>query len=407
MSESRSLASATDRLEQFDTTLATLDLRGKWGPTLESSDTNIPRSEIVRFIAALRKHCNPPPSLKGTHSWKLKHIHLHNNFLDPCELPLLFDALPCIPSLETFLLVNHDVGDGGVDLLMHALSGDSQSYGRYKAHESYSVIPNENESAESCGLKELYLSHCNITCKGAASIASALDRSSQSNTSNRLKYLQVLSLGSNHIEEKGAKSLADAFGRYPSLHRLVLHGNGGIASSKSTTSSVSNSEMPIYHHALLPNGWKRPVESGPVKSTPTKAAMSVFAPLIQSYIQRRWEKDRILIRPHDLLRQQLRHEIYKKHSTFVDSNLEVMPDILSWMGRDGACCRQTSLHSHSFSVRRKLICHSTGCEQCKACATIHLNDVHELFMHMPHLVYLFRNMSTSCTKHKKCEGLFC
>ena len=35
-----------------------------------------------------------------------------------------------------------------------------------------------------------------------------------------------------------------------------------------------------------------------------------------------------------------------------------------------------------------MLCHSSACEHCQACATIRLNDVNELFLRMPHIVAL-------------------
>ena len=124
--------------------------------------------------------------------------------------------------------------------------------------------------------------------------------------------------------------------------------------------------------------------------------MTIFAPLILPHIQHRWEKDRVLVRPHDLLRKRLREEMYKKESTFVDDHLEIMPEIISWVGREGSCDMQTSMHSQSFNLRggRIMLCHSSACEHCQACATIRLNDVNELFLRMPHIVALFQTIST-------------
>lgn len=406
-------------------TLNSIDLRGNTNEgDLGYSDAHVPRSEIRRFVAALKTHGHPPLSMQMARSCscQLNYLALHNNFLDRSEMPLLFDALPCIPFLENFVLFNHDVGDVGVDLLMHTLMGVNQSNTNNKSFESDLTLENEEGGNsdlieiehKTWGLKELYLSHCNISCKGASSIAKALDHASSSlmHSGNKLKNLQVLSLGSNRIEEKGVQYLAKAFGRYPSLHRLVLHGNKGFGSSSPSLirdSKVDGSQkIPIFIHALLPLGWQGPsVEipacSDSTQTNPTNLAMTVFAPLILSHIQRRWEKDLVLIRPHDLLRQKLRHEMYKHNSTFVDSHLQVMPDVMSWIGRNGACCRQTSLHSQSLNLKGRVICHSSGREQCGACATIHLNDLYELLVRMPHLIALFQSISDTVWKTKEVD----
>lgn len=318
------------------------------------------------------------------------------------------------------MLFNHDLGDEGVDLLMQALVGTCHNGCNNRANEKDLVLDNEGSGCvkssgnlaisktvhATFGLKELYLSHCNISSKGASAIAKALDNASSSSipSGNRLRYLQVLSLGSNRIGEKGAQSLARAFGRYPSLQRMVLHGNKGDTSSPYSPSnnfkSEEGSKTTISHHALIPAGWQQPsslmnpTNPGLVQLAPTKLAMSIFTPLILPHVQRRWGKDRVLVRPHDLLRKRLREEMYKRDSTFVDSHLEFMPDVLSWIGRDGACCRQTSLHSQVVNFPGgKMICHSSGREHCCACANIHLNGLHEMFLRMPHLIALFRSIS--------------
>mmetsp|Transcript_27709 Transcript_27709/g.49930 ORF Transcript_27709/g.49930 Transcript_27709/m.49930 type:complete len:436 (-) Transcript_27709:195-1502(-) len=415
MSESSSLASATARLEEHDAALTSIDLRGKGSHSgrLERSDAPVPRPKIRRFTAAFRHHHDhPPPSLQPSGSCQLTYLALHNHFLDPCELPFLFDALPSIPSLETLVLFHHDVGDEGVELLMQALTstsngGEINSDGRTNEKISHDDLAVSKTTENAWGLKELYLSHCNVSCKGASAIANALDHSSSasSTSGNKLKYLQVLSLGSNQIKERGALSLARAFGRYPSLQRMVLHGNQGIASSSPLSSHAKlerESKMSIFHHALIPTGWQGlsaiPTDHKSTQLTPTTLAMSIFAPLVLPHIQRRWEKDHVLVRPYDLLRQRLREEMYRKDSTFVDYNLLAMPDLFSWMGREGACCRQTSLHSRSFNLHGRGVCHSSGCEQCRACAIIHLNDLHELLMYMPHLIALFQSISIMCIK---------
>jgi len=394
MNESSSLASATTRLEEGDEALTSIDLRGKGGRSasgaLRRPDAPVPRPKIRRFVSALERIGNPAPFLQPSRSCQLKYLALHNHFLDPCELPLLFDALPLISSLETLVLFHHDVGDEGVDLLMKALVGARR--GGELGSGSRTMATTSKGSAS--GLKELFLSHCNISCTGAYAIANALEKSFSSSCMdrNKLSFLHVLSLGSNKIKDAGALSLARAFGRHPSLQRMVLHGNAGISSSSTLPNHsklVKESEVSMFLHALNPTGWQ-----GVSGTTPTPLALSMFVPLILPHIQRRWGKDLVLVRPHELLRDRLREEMYRKGSSFVDSNLEVIPDLLSWMGRDGACCRQTSLHSQSFGISGRGMVHSR-CETCRACATIHLNDLYELFMRMPHLVALFQSIQYS------------
>lgn len=414
MNES-SLTSITNRLKQRDTALTSIDLRGKGRTGDCCSDTDadtpaVPRQKIRQFTSALKHILHPLCSIRTSDSCQLKFLAFHNHFLDPCEMPLLFDALQFISSsLDTLVLFHHDLGDEGVELLMQSLACNcnvgrttEQSLALYD-EESTSCIKSEgfleerlerrNGESEinqkACGLKELYLSHCNISCKGATSIADALVllSSSRGTNENKLKDLQVLSLGSNRIKGKGALSLAKAFGQYPSLHRLVLHGNKGILDAK----SEGELNTPITRYAITPNGWRMPSST---ETTPTTLAMSIFAPLILPYVQRRWDKDGVIIRPYDLLRRRLREEMLGKDSTFVDSQLNVMPDLFAWMGRVGTCFRQTNLHSHSFDLHGGM-CHSTGGEQCRACATIHLNDLYELFIRMPHLISLFQSISTT------------
>ncbi|KAL9191208.1 hypothetical protein ACHAXT_000914 [Thalassiosira profunda] len=407
MNEASSLPSATERLERGDASLTSIDLRGKGRGCTEGSDDAVPRAKIATFVAALKRRCRPLPGLQPSANCKLSHLALHNHFLDPSELPLLFDALPHISTLDTLVLFFHDVGDEGVGMLMQALTGSARCGVANEEHYcNYEGITSMTPRASAGGLKELYLSHCNISCRGATSIARALDHSSSNDprrSGNMLGRLQVLSLGSNRIEQEGATSLAEAFGRYPSLQRLVLHGNQALKQPTSRTQDAKDELVaPIYCHALLPAGWQSPQvnpssTSDLKESTPTPLAMSIFAPLILPHIQRRWEKDLVLVRPHDELRRRLREEMYRKDSTFVDAHLECMPDILGWMGREGGCCRQTNLHSRSISVRGKCIPHSGGAEYCRACAAIHLNDLHELLLRMPHLIALFRCLPTETT----------
>eukprot|EP00580_Thalassiosira_gravida_P005971 CAMPEP_0201653696 /NCGR_PEP_ID=MMETSP0493-20130528/45118_1 /ASSEMBLY_ACC=CAM_ASM_000838 /TAXON_ID=420259 /ORGANISM="Thalassiosira gravida, Strain GMp14c1" /LENGTH=269 /DNA_ID=CAMNT_0048130235 /DNA_START=159 /DNA_END=968 /DNA_ORIENTATION=+ len=257
------------------------------------------------------------------------------------------------------------------------------------------------------------------------------DDNNKSNN-NKLKHLQVLSLGSNQIQEKGTLYLARAFGRHPSLQRMVLHGNHQcIASSLLSSSSMPshNSKlllenekkskiMSVVCHALNPAGWQRRRQEGPTISstpTPTTRAMEIFTPLILPHIRNRWYKDHVLVRPHDLLRRRLREEMYKHHSTFIDTNLEDLPDIFAWMGRIGPCCRQTSLHSSSFDntlhSRIKGMCFRnpmSGWDEqqcCGGCAAVGLNNFYELFGRIPHLVDWFRGISIEGLKSRNGNGV--
>ena len=175
MNESSSLAYATTRLEEHDAALTSIDLRGKGRShpgRLKRSDAPVPRPKIRRFTAAFRHHGHdhPPPSLQPSGSCQLTYLALHNHFLGPCELPFLFDALPFISSLETLVLFHHDVGDEGVELLMQALmstsnGGEISSDGRTNEKISHDDLAVSKTTEKAWGLKELYLSHCNISCK--------------------------------------------------------------------------------------------------------------------------------------------------------------------------------------------------------------------------------------------------
>lgn len=398
-----SLASITSRLERrgASASLTSIDLRGKGRRTAgrrsddtpsdrgDDDDAIVPRPTIRRFVAALAGFGNvgwgagggPPPSVSTARSsCQVTYLALHNHLLDRCELPLLFDALPHMPSLETLVLFHHDLGDEGVELLMHAFKGgndgDCDNDNSCACDDVAQDVVAVSKSKDSPhGLRELYLSHCNISCKGASVIANALTQYSG------LKHLQVISLGSNAIREKGASLIARAFGGHPLLQRLVLLGNKGALSLGSETIP-----FPLSSHALDPIGWQG------VAST---VQSEIFAPLIQPHIQRRWDKDRVLVRPYDLLRQRLREEMYKEHSTYIDSNFHAIPDLVSWMGRDWKhCFRRTTLHSQSFAVNGQEKCHESS-GRCSACAMIHLNDVYELFQRMPHLFEWFRGISNS------------
>lgn len=384
MREATSLSATISRLTAHDIDIESIDLRGKGrGKKLltdedtSTSDgripqTDAPRTDILCFAAALQKYTAAcptitPSSIHPSQS-RLKYLAFHNHFLDRCEIPLLLDATSCIHTLEHLCLFNHDMGDDGVETLVQALSGNGCN--------------ERNLQQEARGLEELYLSHCYITCKGASAIAKALE-SSSSSSNNMLKNLQVLSLGSNCIKEEGAHALAKAFGKYPSLQRLVMHGNDVRQEAD------NERRIPLHLHAILPTGW----------NLSTTLAMNIFAPLILPHIQHRWEKDLVLVRPYELLRKRLREKMYesKDYTTFVDDNLEVMPGILAWVGRTGPCC-MTSMQSQSISRDggRIIICHENNASgQCRACGTIHLNDVNELFKRMPHIVSMFQGISTN------------
>ena len=362
------LIPATLRLEHRDSQLTSIDLRGKGKKRSDDCGDHDQGRAVInplieKFALALKYYDRP----------HLKSVALHNHVLNQTEFPLMFDALKYIPALDTLILFHHDLADNGVLVLVQALL----------------------ESKETAPLKELYLSHCGITCKGAAAIADALHYSTNNCTdNNKLSCLQVLSLGSNQIRQEGALCLAKAFSKYSALQRLVLHGNKDIPNEMKDD---SNKHI-IFYAALHPTGWQRNTQSRnntAIATTkyinPSRVAMAVLSPLILPYVQRRWQKDRVLIRPYDELRRQLKHEMYKKESTFVDSEsqLKLMPDILAYMAREGMCQKQTSLNSHQ---RGRVECHSEGRDIiCPACACTGLNDVYELFHRMPHLLLLLRN----------------
>lgn len=363
------LMPAIIRLEQRDCRLFAIDLRGKGKRRIDDDDDDdaltaaAPNPLIEKFALALKCY--------DRH--QLKSLALHNHFLDPIDLPLMFDALKFIPALDSLVLFHHDLSDDGIQLLMQALLG----------------------SKETAPLRELYLSHCGITCKGAEAIADALLQSSS--TGDKLSCLQVLSLGSNLIKAEGTLCLARAFAKYPSLHRLVLHGNKGIPDEMKDEESKKH----IFYQAISPTGWQRKTPRIEQKATsktntnPSTVAMAVLSPLILPHVQRRWEKDRVLIRPYEELRRQLKHVIYKKDSTFVDSEsqLKLMPDVLAYMAREGLCHKQTSLNSHfDYLKGGAKMCHSEGCDIiCPACACTGLTDVYDLLHRMPHLLCLLRN----------------
>ena len=357
------LMPATLRLEQRDSQLTSIDLRGKGKRRGDDQDREVINPLIEKFALALKYYDRP----------QLKSVALHNHVLNQTEFPIMCDALKFTPALDSLIIFHHDLGNDGVQILVQVLL----------------------ESKETVPLKELYLSHCGITCKGAAAIADALHYSTKNCTGNKLSCLQVLSLGSNQIKQEGALCLAKAFSMYSALQRLVLHGNKDIRHEMK-----DDSNKHIFNVALHPTGWQRNMQKRDNAATkfnnPSTVAMAVLSPLILPHVQRRWQKDRVLIRPYEELRRQLKHEMYKKESTFVDSEsqLKLMPDILAYMAREGMCQKQTSLNNSHFDClqRGRVKCHSEGRGTiCPACACTGLNDVYELLHRMPHLLFLLRN----------------
>lgn len=387
------LMPAIIRLEQQDVWMSGIDLRGKGKRRRQSDEEHrdAPSHLIEKFSLALKYYDRP----------QLKTLALHNHFLDPKELPLLFDALPFIPSLDSLVIFHHDLGDDGVELLLQTLmcKTDSPTSKVKKDNvDDETLSTTSSFGQQTTPLKELFLSHCNISCTGAASIANALQQSSDAqsctNKNNKLKCLQVLSLGSNKIKREGAFCLAKAFGHYPALNRLVLHGNKDILDEMN-----DESRKHIFYQAITPIGWQRKINerncTTTTITTPTTIAMAVLSPLILPHIQRRWEKDRVLIRPYDELRRQLKHQMYKTNSTFVDSesNLKLMPDILAWMARLDMCQKQTSMSSPSEALNPRVKkTHTEGCEICPSCACTGMSDVYELLHRMPHLLCLLRGI---------------
>ena len=164
------LMPATLRLEQRDCQLTSIDLRGKGKRRSDDCGDHDQDREVInplleKFALALKYYDRP----------HLKSVALHNHVLNQAEFPLMFDALKKIPALDSLIIFHHDLANDGVQLLVQALL----------------------ESKETAPLKELYLSHCGITCKGAAAIADALHYSTTNCTDDKLSCLHVLSLGSN------------------------------------------------------------------------------------------------------------------------------------------------------------------------------------------------------------------
>jgi hypothetical protein len=462
MEESTSLSSATNRLERRDSTLTSIDIRGAFGSRAR-------RSTVRRFVAAL-KRCSSSSSLQRSIHFPsqqqeynstatafpwccLRHLSLHNRLLEKSELPHLFGALPHVPTLEVLVLFNHDVGDDGTVMLMEALVGnativdvdgnthdhimdtslDSLGFANLSMTMKTKHPTPNNNTTHIRGLRELYLSHCGIGCRGAQAIATAISNSYPTSCDidgddgkekkhgydddvNKLKCLQVLSLGSNLIEWEGAMSLATAFGKYPPLQRLVLHGNKGISANRYPRMGHSTAneyqleeryqrERMMIRQVFHPVGW----ESLRLPSSTTtlqqmtatippqeisKYTMSeIFVPLILRYVQRRWEQDRVLVRSHDTLRTRLRDVMMTneggQYTKYIDEHINYLPDMLSYLGRVGVCYRHTSMHNNiDLWIREKTnpIQHSSGWEPCQACRIIHLGDLYELFKHLPHLV---------------------
>jgi hypothetical protein len=125
------------RLEQRDEWMTSIDLRGK-GLKSTRHNNNQQDPLIEKFAIALQD-CQGP---------KLKSLALHNHFLDRSELPLVFGALPYLPSLSSLILFHHDLCDDGVELLMQTLQGRK--------------IRKGDVLQQNTPLKELFLSHCNV-----------------------------------------------------------------------------------------------------------------------------------------------------------------------------------------------------------------------------------------------------
>ena len=349
------LISSIRRLEreQQDDKISSIDLRGRGSSTGHSAEEEcVPRREKVLHLTRV---------IQSNYSCRLKELSLHNIFLKHDEMPALFGILGDLHLLEKLVIFHHDLGDDMVGLLVDSLAG----------------------SRGSTGLKELYLSHCNIKCKGASRIAGALTLSSSSsdddtlrNNCNKLEYLQILSLGSNQIKKEGAKFLAKAFGQSRHLHRLVLHGNDGL---------LSDDMKDMVRYALTSEGWQQAAVGSKAHATP----MDILSPLVISHVSYRWEKDRVLVRPYELARNSLLEEVYSKESSYIDDRFKKMPDILSWMGRVGICSKPPS-SDRNYS-RRASLPHSSDCNKCAACKNIHLNDIYVLMRKKPHLALWFRS----------------
>lgn len=364
-----SLNNAVSRLERevHDESIDFIELQGKFGGG--GSESSEDRSQkVLQLTKAIQSY-----------SCRLKVLSLRNNFLANSEVPSLIDAIGFLPLLEKLVVFHHDLGDDMVELLVNRLacSGDSVA----NVDDLIPGVRSSSMTSPLSDLTQLYLSHCKIGCKGAAKIADALvGTSSFSGECNRLKHLQVLSLGSNNIGESGALSLAKAFAKCPSLHRMVLHGNEDLSSNTNE----------LVQYALDPIGWQQSINTER-HATP----MTIITSLVKSYVEFRWQKDHVLIRAHELARQKLLQEIYKNNSTFVDDKFEDMPELLSWMGRVGLCSKppcQSNFGEDASGLSCLSRRHSYRCKECTSCNNIHLNDVYSLVRRMPHLVQWFRSV---------------
>lgn len=362
-----SLSNTIRRLERQkdDNAINFIDMRGKLTSCGENTEEDRNR-EVLQLTEAIQSY-----------SSRLKVFSLHNNLLSNGEMPALIKVLGDLVVLEKLVIFHHDLKDDMVGLLVDRLSGsyinsDIRNWDDPKIYEN-----NAAERPSVSGLKELYLSHCNIGCKGALKIAEALvDSSLPSENVNRLKCLQVLSLGSNKIDKEGGLSLAKVFASYPSLHRMVLHGNEGL---------TSDTDEEFLRYAFDPNGWQQSIGSQRIHAAP----MNMIASLVIPYVRSRWTRDRVLIRPYELSRERLLEAICKKDSTFVDDKFEEMPEMISWVGRVGMCSKPPSCQSQLSEDSRGL-CHSDGCHECAACNNIHLNDIYLIMKRLPHLAEWFQ-----------------
>jgi hypothetical protein len=182
--------------------------------------------------------------------------------------------------------------------------------------------------APSC-LRGLYLSNCEITSVGATFLSKIL--------SLLLPHLELLSLGSNPIDDGGAVALARAFAGHANLTRVALNRNDRIAHPGKDA---------LCEAALDARGWSA-----------TAPAAAVLRSLVRDHVRRRLEKDCVAVRPFELAWRRLREEVHrcdvgwcnlyreldlehddvdredKKYLMFLDEHLQVMPDLLSWMGQ--------------------------------------------------------------------------
>lgn len=359
--------------EKNDDSINCIDLRGKLSSAQASEED---QSQVVLELTK---------TIAQNYSSRLKVLSLHNNFLRKEEIHLLISVLDDLHLLEKVVVFHHDLGDDLVELLVDTFTGSRSENNRLRVDTSSSPAADGAPHSQSTksALKELYLSHCNIGCKGALKIVDAMVGPSSEHKFNRLKYLRVLSLGSNKINKKGASFLAKMFAWCPSLHRLVLHGNEGLSSSDTNE---------FVQCVLDPNGWQQSTGKQHQHAVP----MSIISPLIMTYVESRWKRDRVLLRPYDLARENLLKEMYKNHSTFVDDMFEEIPELLSWIGRVGMCSKppncQSQQSGHERSLSQLAMCHSYGCKECSGCSNTHLNDVYVLIRRMPHLAKWFRNM---------------